>query len=155
MSKELSAGINSARSSSLPASAHVAARLGDAANHYEDVLFKCSFNREGRLTRALDTNSARANTFVEIIAALPLEQPKGNLVERIMPGIYRHETGSFTFCVKVITTNDARPDQVCDLEGFVINEEGGTFLPCANMPKPVLNEIERVFASDENKASGN
>lgn len=90
-------------------------------------------------------NGPRANTAIEIVPAHHYEQHRKHLTERLVPGIFRDERGEFSFCARVTTTNMGRPEYVCDLEGFVISDEG-TFIPCDQLPKLILDELERNLA---------
>jgi hypothetical protein len=151
MSKQAVTSCTTAEASqALPPKAQISARLSGGQSHFEDVIFNCSINGDGQIIKALDVNGAQANSFVEIVPASLYELRREQLVERLTLGVFEDDRGEFTFCVSATMLNGDRSPYMCDLEGYVIKEEG-VFHPCARVPKPVLDEIERGVAAGATK----
>lgn len=123
--------------------------MSGGSGHYEYLLFDCTFDEEGRIIRALDTNGPQANSFMEIVPSVTLELSKGERVERFQPGLFEDAKHNFSFCVR-ITGADGQSAETCDLEGYSLSRDG-RYHPCKQLPKPVMEEIESVLAAGSSR----
>lgn len=122
----------------------ITARIPRGDGGWESVVYDCTLDGDGVLTKATHAGECAARIPVEIESTGTHHTRRGEIFEDLT--IVRHvgEEGQ-EFCVRV-TTREGELKYVCDLEGYIVRDVGEVF-DCPRVPTPVLDSFHAGVAS--------